>query len=136
MTLEQINLVLRSRYADLRKNGEARWQVTINGFKLMVAADRESDRVRIMIPVAQVDQPDSAVFRRLLEANFSSALDARYAIHGDILWAVYVAPMAALPEHLLDAALNQVLELARTTGTSYTASPPNLGLGQGILHVH
>lgn len=133
MTPQQIEQALRLRFDNLKANGE-RFQARCGDHDLIVVADGETDRLRIMVPVAAVDRDDGFTFRRLLEANFSSALDARYAIFNGVLWALYLAPLSSLTTHQVDCAVTQVLELARSTGTGYTANPALVGTAFAQLH--
>lgn len=51
--------------------------------------------------------------------NFDTALDARYAITNELVWAVYIDPLSPLDrERLADAAL-QVWTAAATFGTTF-----------------
>jgi hypothetical protein len=133
MTPQQIEQALRDRFGAV-VGDEQRWQVEIGRNTLAVIADAQSDRLRAMIAVAAVDQNDPRTFRRLLEANFAAALDARYAIFNGVLWALFVSPLSVLTAHQLDFAISQVIELTRTTGTEYTASPTPLGGGFAQMH--
>ncbi len=134
MTPQQIDQLLRQRYPTIEAHEGERWQVQTGGQRLVVLSDAETDRVRVLVPVAQVDEPDPGTLLRLLEANFADTLDARYAVFNGVLWAVFVAPLGGLDEHAFEQALGQVLELAQSTGTSYSASPS--GLGRGFFHLH
>jgi len=133
MTTDQIDKLLRARFAEV-ETVEDQWKLQIGGFEVVVIADGESDRLRVMVPVAAVDRPDSETFRVLLEANFLTTLDARYAIFNNILWAVFLAPLGAVHEHMVDAAITQVVELARTTGSSYSSSAVALGARPYQIH--
>ncbi len=133
MTPHQIEQTLRLRFDNLKATGE-RFQTRCGDHDLIVVADGDTDRLRIMMPVAAVDRDDAMTFRRLLEANFSSALDARYAIFNGVLWALYLAPLSSLTTHQVDCAVTQVIELARSTGTCYTANPALVGAGFTQLH--
>lgn len=133
MTPHQIEENLRLRFDDLKSTGE-RFQTRCGEHDLIVVADGESDRLRIMVPVAAIDRDDAMTFRRLLEANFSSALDARYAIFNGVLWTLYLAPLSSLTTHQVDCAVTQVIELARSTGSAYTANPALIGTAFNQLH--
>lgn len=134
MTPQQIEQALRDRFGTAVTAEPQRWQVEVGRFNLAVIADAESDRLRVMIAVAAVDNDDPRTFRRLLEANFVASLDARYAISDTVLWALFVSPLSVLTPHQLDFAISQVIELARTTGTEYTANPTALGGGFAQMH--
>lgn len=53
---------------------------------------------------------------RLLQANFDSALDARYAVARGILWAVYIHPLSALTDREFLPGLGQTVNIVRTYG--------------------
>jgi hypothetical protein len=133
MTTDQLDKLLRSRFNEL-ETGKDQWRLEVGGTRVHVLADPDSDRLRVMAPVAAVDRSDADAFRRLLEANYGNTLDARYAIDNDILWALFLAPLATVPEYMVDAAISQVVELARTTGSSFSASPVALGSRPYQIH--
>ncbi len=56
------------------------WRFEFNGIAVTVVTDANADRMRIIAPVAVVTELGDAELLRLLQANFDSALDARYAI--------------------------------------------------------
>lgn len=100
MTNERLGTLLRRIDDDIR-GVEGRWQLTFEGYSALVVTDEAADRMRIMVPVAAVDDLDSEQLHRLLQANFDSALDARYAIARDRVWAVFLHPLASLSEREL-----------------------------------
>jgi hypothetical protein len=105
-------------------NGELRF--LFEGVRMVCVMDRSKDRLRLLAPVVRVDELTPAKARILLEANFHTALDARYASSGEILYAVYVHPLASLRPPQLRSALRQVANLVMTFGTTYSAGvlPP------------
>ena len=105
------------------------WQFLINKRDILVITDESHNRMRIMTPVATQDQLNEADLTRLLEANFSSALDAKYALRDQTLWSVFTHPLGELSEEqFLDCAA-QVANLANNFGVSYASS--NLFFGAG-----
>ena len=133
MTPDQIEILLKSRFSKVEVVND-RWEAAVGNLRLVVMAHHDTDRLRIMVPVAAVDHPDAATFRRLLEANFITTLDARYGIYGDVLWAIFLAPLSGVSEHLFDTAVSEVLQLAANTGTSYCAWPS--GMTASFAHLH
>jgi hypothetical protein len=90
------------------------------------------NRMRVLAPVGRLEALDAGILLRLLEANFSSALDARYALFRGTLWSVFLHPLESLTEPELQNALQQVVTLVKTTGTTYASTdlafgryPPN-----------
>lgn len=105
------------------------WKVTVDGRDILIITDAAHNRMRIMSPVAMRDKLDAGELARLLEANFGSALDAKYALREDTLWSVFTHPLAELSEEqFLDCAA-QVANLANNFGSSYASS--NLIFGGG-----
>ena len=133
MTPDQVEALLQSRFDRVDLVGD-RFEVSVGRLRLVVMAHEDTDRLRVMVPVAAVDHPDATTFRRLLEANFITTLDARYAVYSDVLWALFLAPLSAVTEHLLDAAVTEVLQLARNTGTSYCAWPSGMTASFSAVH--
>lgn len=105
------------------------WQFDIGGRDMLVITDAGHNRMRIMSPVAAQEGLDAAELAKLLEANFASALDAKYALRDGTLWSVFTHPLAELTdEQFLDCAA-QVANLAGNFGGSYASS--NLIFGGG-----
>lgn len=46
--------------------------------------------MRVMIPINAADVLPPEELLRLMQANFDSALDARYAIANELLWGVFI----------------------------------------------
>jgi len=120
MTNARLGTLLRRIDADVR-GGDGRWQLTFEGYSALVVTDEAADRMRIMVPVAAVDDLDREQLHRLLQANFDSALDARYAVAQGRVWAVFLHPLASLSERELFSGLGQVITAAATFGTTYSS---------------
>ncbi len=97
------------------------WQFTIEKYPVTVITDVKLDRMRVIVPVARADKLEQDVLFRLMQANFDSALDARYAIAQGALWGAYIHPLAALDEREFISAVGQVVNLALTFGSSYSS---------------
>ena len=69
------------------KGEPGQWQARIDDWTLYVFADEDHDRVRIMVPVAEIGPRDVELLMVALSANFDRALDAKYAMKDGILWA-------------------------------------------------
>ncbi|MEM7524503.1 MAG: hypothetical protein AAF360_12240, partial [Pseudomonadota bacterium] len=66
---------------------------------------------------------------RLMQANFDTALDARYAVAQGRLWSVYIHPLSALGKDEFISGLGQTVNLARTYGSLYTGGALTFGGG-------
>ena len=66
---------------------------------------------------------------RILQANFDTALDARYAIAQGRLWSVYIHPLTELQPQQLISGLVQTVTLAQTYGGAYASGSLSFGGG-------
>ena len=103
------------------------WQMTIAGMPVTCVTDERHDRMRILTPVAKASAMSPQEKDRVLEANFHTALDARYAIFDGILYSVFIHPLSSLTDKQVESALEQVVTLAKTYGTAYTSSDLTFG---------
>lgn len=97
------------------------WRFELEGFQASVITDEEADRMRIIVPVARMEDVDADRLYRVLQANFDSALDARYSIARGVLWSAFLHPLASLSDHRFIGGLAQTVNLAATYGTSYSS---------------
>lgn len=84
-------------------------------------SDTNYDRMRLIAAIGRADELTAKQTRSILDANFHSALDARYATSDGIVYAAFIHPLSALTEQELESALHQVANLAKTFGTTYTS---------------
>jgi hypothetical protein len=114
------------------ENAEGRagfWRATVAGRVITVITDENADRMRIISPVARAEDLDSALMFRMLQANFDTALDARYSIAQGILWSLYLHPLAPLSDEQFLAGIGQVVNLATSFGTTYSSGGLSFGGG-------
>lgn len=97
------------------------WRLVIGGRAVMILTDPDHDRMRIMGHVTAAEALDAELIERLMQANFDTALDARYAIARNTLWSVFLHPLGSLTEHDFLTGLGQVVNLANTFGKSYSS---------------
>ena len=97
------------------------WRFSLAKQSVTIITDERADRMRIIIPVAELDGLDEAQLQRLMQANFDSALDARYAIAQKILWSVFIHPLGSLQEKQFLSGVGQVINLAQSFGKSYSS---------------
>ncbi|MEM8827214.1 MAG: type III secretion system chaperone [Pseudomonadota bacterium] len=104
---------------------------TVAGRELTLIADPTANRMRLISPIGRADDlPDDAA-RRLLEANFSTALDARYAISGGVIWSAFIHPLATLDEEEFLSGIAQTVNAADNFGTSFSSGGMQFGAGDG-----
>jgi len=90
------------------------WEFTLHKYRVTVITDERADRMRIIIPVAKAGDIDSDKMKRLMQANFDSALDARYSIARGVLWSAFIHPLSELSDHQFIDGLAQTVNLAGT----------------------
>ena len=66
---------------------------------------------------------------RLMQANFDSALDARYAVAQGRLWGVFIHPLSPLERDQFLSGIAQTINLARTYGQTYSGGANVFGGG-------
>ncbi|HBK55882.1 MAG TPA: hypothetical protein DDZ76_06315 [Xanthomonadales bacterium] len=104
-------------------------QFTVRERPVLMVFDDNARRMRLYAPIAQAGILDESLMKRMLQANFDSALDARYAIANEIVWSVFLHPMAGLDEQLFASGLAQVVIAAETFGTTFTSGALVFGGG-------
>lgn len=114
------------------ENAEGRpgfWRATVAGRVITVITDENADRMRIISPVARAEDLNPALMFRMLQANFDTALDARYSIAQGILWSLYLHPLGALSDEQFLAGIGQVVNLATSFGTTFSSGGLSFGGG-------
>ncbi len=96
-------------------------QTKVDGIPVYCISDPAHDRMRIVAPIGRLTGLDPRLLEVLLRANFQSALDARYAISDDIVVASFLHPISSLSPELIASALEQVVALVKTFGTTYSS---------------
>ncbi len=103
------------------EGGDGKWRVVINNREVVIIANEAADRMRIFTPVVSASELTESILLRVMQANFDSALDARYAIAKGALWSAFIHPLRALDDETFLQALGQVVNLADTYGTTYSS---------------
>jgi len=97
------------------------WQFIIDDLAFMCITDQLHNRMRIISPIAEMGEVTDEELLRCMEANFHSALDARYAISDGILWAAFIHPLQELTKDQVISAITQVYSTAQTFGSYYSS---------------
>lgn len=109
--------------------------LTIADVPVLVVFDPNANRMRAMVPIASASSLTQEDLTRMMQANFDSALDARYAVANDRLWSVYIHPLSQLERDQLISGLAQTVTLAQTYGTFYASGATVFGSGDSAqLH--
>lgn len=120
MNNDRMDEIIR-RLDDKVQGKKGYWQFKIGTLVATVITDEKADRMRIIIPIIEADKLDKDYLYRLMQANFDSALDARYAIAKEILWSTYLHPLSILDDEQFITAIGQTVNLVSTFGSSYTS---------------
>ena len=128
MSLERMEQILLALDPDAQAN-ESTFMLSIEDVQVFVVTDVGNDRMRVMAPIRPREGISSDEMTRMMQANFDSALDARYAIAQETLWSVYIHPLAPLQKNQLISGIGQVVNLARTYGTVYSGGALSFGGG-------
>lgn len=116
------------------QGGGGAWQAQAFGRPMVVLADPLAGRMRLMVPVLDEHgappEMNEALLTRVMQANFATALDARYALRDGQLWTAFIHPLPTLSREGLRNGMLQAATLAHTFGTTYTSTGLELGGGE------
>ena len=96
-------------------------EFTFRGVQLVLVYDVNADRMRIISVVCDVENLKPGEMEKAMEANFHSALDARYGISSDTVWAAFIHSLSEMTERLLRSAIRQVAMAKVTFGEEYSS---------------
>ena len=113
--------VLIRRMGDNVEGRPGFWQFDHNDSRLICITDESHDRMRVMTPIAPVDELNDDLIMACLAANFDRALDARYCLNGDTLWGAFIHPLSPLTDDQFFSACAQVSEVARNFGSTFSS---------------
>jgi hypothetical protein len=74
------------------------------------------DHMRVVAPIGPEGQRTDQHRKRMLDGNFHSALEVRYATSNGLVYAAYIHPLSPLRCEEVQSALQQVAELVKTFG--------------------
>jgi len=111
MNLEEITNTLKDLFGEaVEAIASNSWQVETATFRLLVLLSDDSTWLRILIPI--VPSAEAQPFlEKLLEANFDSTLETRYAIHQNVLWGVFQHNYQSLSSADFSAAATRLVSL-------------------------
>lgn len=128
MTVARMGEILLAVDPDARASHNA-IEMTLDGIPVIVIADAAADRMRAMVPIRSAEGMTQGELLRVMQANFDSALDARYAVAQGRLWGVFIHPLSPLKKDQLLSALVQTINVARTYGQAYSGGAQVFGGG-------
>jgi len=121
MNLDRMGAIITrlDKNAEMPRKGF--WRFTIAGASVIAVADNAYDRLRILVGIQSAKELTQDQLMKITQANFDTALDARYAISQDILWAIYVHPLKSLDGKQFISAIGQTVNLAKSYGDGYSS---------------
>lgn len=128
MTLERLAGIVSAIDPDVVSQGPT-LQFNIDDIPVMIVADAAADRMRAMVPIASAEGLSADDLLRMMQANFDTALDARYAVANGRLWGVFIHPLSPLEKDQLISALVQTVNVARSYGQTYSGGAQVFGGG-------
>ncbi|QSZ41107.1 hypothetical protein GJV85_02895 [Sulfurimonas aquatica] len=91
------------------------------GTKMVLLSDEEHNRMRIISPITAYSPLAPKIKDSLMNSNFHLALDARYAVSENVLYAAFIHPLSTLTTEDFKSALKQVYNLADSFGMTYSS---------------
>ncbi|WP_298849773.1 hypothetical protein [uncultured Ruegeria sp.] len=128
MTYERLGNILFALDPGAEPSGPG-FQMTVAGVQVLVITDINADRMRAMVPIRSAEALSDEDLVRMMQANFDSTLDARYAIANGTLWAAFIHPLSLLEKDQLISGLAQTVNIATTYGTLYSGGAAEFGGG-------
>lgn len=128
MTFERVGEIVQALDADANFTGNG-YEFSIDDVPVLIIADVQANRMRAMVPISSVDGMTPEEMERVMQANFDSALDARYAIARGKLWGVFIHPLRELEKDQLISGIAQTVNVAQTYGTLFSSGAAQFGAG-------
>jgi hypothetical protein len=126
--LGQMDEVIKALDSKATRTGNS-WQFTLEERVMLVVTDATAGRMRIITPIALIaDLPDGAM-ARLMQANFDTALDARYAVAQDLVWGAFLHPLDTLTQRDFASGILQTHSIGETFGTTFSSGAISYGGG-------
>jgi hypothetical protein len=126
MTIQALQDILAVTVQEL-KEGDGQWRCSYADIEMALLTSVSHDRMRIVAPIGPEAELTDRQRKQMLDANFHSALDARYATSNGLVYAAYIHPLSPLRREQIQSALRQVAELVKTFGTTYSSGELSFG---------
>jgi hypothetical protein len=128
MTVAKLARLLNS-YGEKLSGKDGKWDFHYKGVPMVTLADENADRMRVVAFIEEGTDLSKAMLLTLLQANFDRTLDARYALFRGFLVSTYIHPLRPLTPKELESALQQVSNLVRNYGGTYSGGAVQFGTG-------
>ena len=108
---------------------------TIDDTMVTLVFDVNADRMRLFSQIQPSDGLSGPQLRRLMQANFDTALDARYAVAQGQLWSTFMHRLTTLTQEDFVSALAQTVTLVKTSGTTFSSGAMSFGGGDSNAEI-
>ena len=98
-----------------------------NDTEMVLLSDIEHNRMRIITAVVDYERLGKSELDTILQSNFHSALDARYAVSNKQIYSAFIHPLSSLTEQPIRSAVLQMHNLVRTFGHQYSSGVMSFG---------
>ena len=109
-------LDIADRFTKESEGEISQWQFGIQETPAYIKTQANVDRMRIVAEIGHPLHSERDDLTSLMEANFHTALDVRYAITDGRLVAAFIHPLSTLTREQFESALNQVIWCTLTSG--------------------
>lgn len=111
MTPEELPTTLTTVFGDaVQTLTPGSYQVETADFRLLVLLSDDQSWLRVLLPIAPA-QDARPYLEELMEANFDATQAARYAVHQEVLWAVFQHSYQSLTTSEFEDAVQHLLAL-------------------------
>jgi len=131
MTAARLGELVQILDANAGQQGNS-WQFTFQDRPIILVFDEKADRMRMFTPIGPEAALAPELMRRMLQANFDSALDARYAVANEVIWSVFIHPLSALDDDQFASAVIQIFNVATSFGTTFSSGLFTYGGGDSV----
>ena len=97
------------------------WEIKYKNIPVYIITSEKANRMRIISPIEASETLKKEKLYRIMQANFDSALDARYAIAKGKLWSAYIHPLSELSDEQFFSGLAQTITLVKSYGETYSS---------------
>ncbi|MFA8441407.1 hypothetical protein [Yoonia sp.] len=128
MTLPRMAEIVLALDPDAQISGPG-FSLVIDDIPVLIVTDVRANRMRAMVPIRSADTMTPEEMQRVMQANFDSALDARYAVAQGQLWGVYLHPFKELERDQFISGVAQTVNVAKSYGSLYSSGAGQFGGG-------
>lgn len=121
MSGEKLKLLIEQSAETVEQNGNS-IRFSYKERPLICIYDENANRMRIISPIVERNDIGEEELLNAMVANFHSALDVKYALSDEIIWAVFIHPLNELSVHQVLDAVEQVYNASVTFGTTYSST--------------